>query len=86
VPLVSLTGDWFAYSFSYSCAYIFRSAFLEFQHWGASTRFLTQQLASDSFVKILLNPGKVFILHLLHFVAVFVFESFLVNRKLLKSY
>jgi hypothetical protein len=51
-----------------------------------STRFHTQQLASDSFVKILLNPGKVFMLHLLHFVAVFVFESFLVNRKLLKSY
>jgi fatty acid-binding protein DegV len=51
-----------------------------------SQSFPTQQLASDSFVKILLNPGKVFILHLLHFVAVFVFESFLVNRKLLKSY
>ncbi|KAJ6857936.1 hypothetical protein NC652_040458 [Populus alba x Populus x berolinensis] len=34
----------------------FRSAFPEFQHWGASTRFPTQQFASDSFVKILLNP------------------------------
>ncbi|KAJ6951175.1 hypothetical protein NC653_040530 [Populus alba x Populus x berolinensis] len=34
------------------------SAFPEFQHWGASTRFLTQQLASDSFVKILLNPDQ----------------------------